>query len=535
LEQQPVDADGPRDEIGTLATAFNTMLGQLRAQVAHIRQSALREQERLEALVAARTEELNDRNADMRRVLDNVGQGFVSVDLGGIMSKERSRIVETWLGSAPVSGSFIEYLAKVAPQSADWIELCWQMLSDGDLPFELALDQLPKQTQVGERWLGLEYRPIFAAQDKLERVLVVISDTTAERQRARAECDEREVTRLFTRVIADRAGFVEFFAEAHSLVSRLAEGGSREQTKNDLHTLKGNTSIFGLDSVVALCHQLEDKLHEGALSKQDLVPLVSRWNELSTKIRALLGEHTDRIEIDDTEYRDILDAVERGTPRLDIRRMLLTWKLEPTEMRLSRIAAQALGLAKRLGKDPLEVRLESGGLRLRREEWSEFWSSVVHVVRNAVDHGLETPDERRSQGKPVPATIDLRTRLDAECFTIEISDNGRGVDWERVRNKALEQGLPTTTKVDLTNALLSSGFSTRDDVTELSGRGVGLSAACEACRKRGGRVEIESSRGQGTTIRFTWPAQVAIEPVVVDALPTSRSSAELTAVKQLSA
>lgn len=533
LDQEPVDAQGTRDEIGTLASAFNTMLGQLRAHVAHIRQSAAREQERLEALVAARTQELNARNADMHQVLDNVGQGFLSVGLDGKMSRERSLILEQWLGSAPESGSFAEYVSQVAPEKASWIELSWQMLIDDLLPVEVTLDQLPKQLSVGEMYLGLEYRPIFGRIAVLDRVLVVISDITAEKQRARAEMDEREVTRLFTRLVADRAGFVEFFAEAHALVTMLSGAGQPiEQVKSQLHTIKGNAAIFGLDSVATTCHELEDKLSEqGNLSVADMSPLATRWNDLSSKIRALVGDHNDRIEIADGEYRDILDAVERGISRHDIRRMLLAWKLEPTEVRLSRIAAQALGRAKRLDKDPLEVRLESGGLRLRREEWSEFWSTIVHVVRNAVDHGLETPDERRAAGKPVPATLQLRTRLDAERFVIEVADNGRGVDWNNVRGKAQRAGLPAARASDLTEALLTNGFSTREGVTDLSGRGVGLAAAREACRKRGGKVEIESVQGQGTTVRFVWPAQAAQEPAAKPIISSALSSAENPAAR----
>jgi two-component system chemotaxis sensor kinase CheA len=392
---------------------------------------------------------------------------------------------------------------------------------------------MPKQLLLGQTHLGLQYRPIFGAQGQVDRVLVVISDITADKQRARAEMDEREVTRLFTRLVADRAGFIEFFAEAHALVTKLSSPDQRlEQVTSQLHTLKGNTAIFGLDSVARICHELEDKLSDqGELSASDMSPLAGRWAELSSKIRTLVGEDSDRIEIADGEYRDILDAVERGIPRHDIRRMLLAWKLEPTEARLSRIAAQALGLAKRLDKDPLEVRLESGGLRLRREEWSEFWSTIVHVVRNAVDHGLETPDERRASGKPVPATLQLRTRLDAERFVVEVSDNGRGVDWNKVRSKAQHAGLPAASTADLTEALLSNGFSTRDGVTDLSGRGVGLAAAADACRKRSGKVEIESVPGQGTTVRFVWPAHVALEPNPRPVIASALSSAENPAAR----
>src|SRR5690606_39134690 len=118
-------------------------------------------------------------------------------------------------------------------------------------------------------------------------------------------------------------------------------------------TLKGNVSLHGLDSVAKLCHQLEEEYAEtGALSQLHLGVLHTRWLELATKVRGLLGDFDVKIEIDDEEYDNILEAIQSGRTRQEIAEMIQAWRLEPTHKRLSRIAEQASALAQRLGKGP---------------------------------------------------------------------------------------------------------------------------------------------------------------------------------------
>ena len=137
------------------------------------------------------------------------------------------------------------------------------------------------------------------------------------------------------------------------------------------------------------------------------------------------------------------------------------------------MAERAKSLASRLGKQPIEIEQDAGSLRLPLEPWSEFWGAFVHVVRNAVDHGLETPAERAAKGKSGLPAIRLSCRRQGSQLVVEVSDNGHGIAWERVRAKAKERGLPHTTQNDLVNALFTDGLSTKDEVSDTSGRGVG--------------------------------------------------------------
>jgi len=516
LERPPVEVAGRVDEIGLVALAFNAMLAHIRELVAQIQKSALDEQRRLESLVSERTRDLDQRNADLKRVLDHVGQGFVSLDRHAKMSRERSRVLGEWFGTGAERESFAELLQAVSPKLAAWFELGWQSLEEGFLPLEVCIDQLPRRASVGERELGFEYRPILEGDGGIKEVLVVVSDVTDSLRRSRAEADEREVTRLFTKLSADRPGFLDFLQEANALVTQITEClRVREDVllKRALHTLKGNAALFGLETVADECHRLEDRLAEGAqLEGEDIEPLCRRWRELGDKVRALVEDQSEKIELDDDEYAEILGALEREVSHAELRRRVKAWRLEPAHARLTRIAAQASALAERLGKAPIRTEINANQVRVERRRWREFWAACAHVVRNAVDHGLETPEEREASGKPVPATLRLSTAVVGDRFQVEFADDGCGIDWTKVRAVARRLGLEAETQRDLEEVLFADGLSTKADVTAVSGRGVGLSAVRQACTRLGGRVEVESTPGRGTTFRFVWPAAAAYVP-----------------------
>jgi two-component system, chemotaxis family, sensor kinase CheA len=527
LDQAPVEAGQARDEIGRVAVAFNTMLGRIRTLVAEIKKTADDEQHRLEALVRERTEELNQRNADLKLVLDNVGQGFVTLDLRGRMSRERSKVVDDWFGPSPESATFASVLGGVNPGLGVWFAMGWEALLDGVLTLELALDQLPKRLCHGGRALELEYRPILGADAELERVLVVVSDITARLLRERAEADERELTRLLTRAVADHAGFIAFVTESTTQVESIDEcshASDPVQLKRALHTLKGNSATYGIETVATLCHSLEDKLDElGRLPREDVVALRDRWHALAAKVKPLASSHDTRLQIEHTEYERILTALEQGAARDEIIALMRRVRLEPAGSRLSRLAEQAAALGVRMGK-PVEVQVEPNDVRLKAEEWSAFWSASVHLIRNAVEHGVELPAEREAMGKPSSAQIALSTRLTDERLTMEFSDTGRGIDWAAVERQARSLGLAVGSKKDLVDALFSDGFTTRRNATELSGRGVGLGAVRQACVELGGTVEVESAPGQGTKFRFSWPACVVTRHLAPPVTGRPRSS-----------
>lgn len=472
----------------------------------------------LEKIVEVRTAQLDARNRDMRLVLDTVHQGFLTVDRSLQMSSEMSAAVSKWFGAAQPGQTLMQYLSPHDASFVQRFELGWDQVVADFLPLELTLDQLPKRLEAVGRQFSVDYNGIQHG-DAVAQVLVMISDITAHVERQRLEAEQHDVMEIMGRVAKDKSGVLEFVREASGLVQQIAAAEITDlpSFKRNLHTLKGNAMIFGVQSISHACHAMENFLEDGGTvpSLETRATLQVAWHKLRDNIAVLLGScESALIEIDDSELETLLHAVLRGESSDKLVRQLRGWKLEPTARRLMRAAEQAQSVATRLQKSSLHVTINDHALRLDPKSWSEFWSVFVHVVRNAVDHGIEDGLERAQQGKPAAGRLSLGTRLDGEELVIEIEDDGRGVDWDRIAQRAASLGLPHATHDDLVEAMFSDGLSTRSEVSEYSGRGVGMSAVRAACRARSGDIRVWSEPTRGTRIEFRFPG-VSITPPAI--------------------
>lgn len=146
---------------------------------------------------------------------------------------------------------------------------------------------------------------------------------------------------------------------------------------------------------------------------------------------------------------------------------------------------------------------------------------LTHLVRNSVDHGIETPEERVAAGKSPRGTLSLRAYHESGQVVMEIGDDGKGLDPDRIGRKAVEKGLLTEadlaglTRAEVTNLIFRAGFSTAETVTNVSGRGVGMDVVRTNIEKIGGTVDLASTPGHGTVVRVTIPLTLAIIPALI--------------------
>ena len=172
-------------------------------------------------------------------------------------------------------------------------------------------------------------------------------------------------------------------------------------------------------------------------------------------------------------------------------------------------------LTRELGKK-IELKLEGGDSELDKGVLEELRGPMAHLLRNSVDHGIELPEERAKLGKPETGTIKIAAYPKGNQIIIEISDDGKGLDLDRIRAKAMEKGYFDEKEAaswgenELTQLIFEPGFSTSKIVTELSGRGVGMDVVKTALERLGGDISIESAKSKGTTIRLTVPFTLGI-------------------------
>jgi two-component system, chemotaxis family, sensor kinase CheA len=432
------------------------------------------------------------------------------VGLDGVMASERSSIVEKWFGRAPDGMKLSDYIRGTDRWAADWLDLGLESLAESALPPELIICQLPTRMQNGQQTWSIAYRPIMGrgGDEKLERLLVVLSDITDELVREQMERDSREMVQLFQRVTADRGGAEQFFEEARALVERIAAADATPETEARLiHTLKGNCALFGVESMVQICHDIESELRsESRTTNQDeREQIVKRWRRITELTGAIFGERRSTIELEDVDLEELLKAIDAKLPAHELAAIANSWRHEPVRLRFTRLADKAIWLAKRLGKNSVTVHTDANGIHLDGRRWAPFWSAFVHAVNNAVDHGIENAETRGARGKTPTGNLWFSAGREGTELHISLRDDGQGIDWGRLAERAKQRGLHNPTTADLVEIMCMDGVSTRDNATATSGRGVGLAALKEVTLSLGGRMEVSSEPGKGTLLLFRFP------------------------------
>ena len=442
-----------------------------------------------------RNRALDARNREMALILDNVGQGFITVSLSGAPSGTCSRAFTTWFGAVSAESRLWTLMLGHEPDLAEWMELGFLSLTNGAMPAEVVLAQLPTRVTRGGHELQIDYRPIG---EPLSSLLVVVTDITAELARDAAERVQRELVAVLETAHRDRPAFLAFIEDTNRILRDCdVATAPLAELRRAVHTLKGNAALFGVLTIAEVCHALETTLGvEGVLGAGAWDALLTAWAEFHTRVDRLLGLTERRtLTVDWDEYQAMLATLDGPTAERFRR-----WAQDPTRPHLERFADEARRLAWQLAKAELDVEIVDNGLAVERERFTGLWAAMIHAVRNAVDHGLETTAERIATGKPAHGHLALRTQVCDGELIIEAEDDGAGIDRAAISTQTTRLGI-----IDDDDAIFMPGLSTAAAITEISGRGIGMSALRESCRELGGRVELSSVRGQGTRVRCIVP------------------------------
>ncbi|WP_325434906.1 chemotaxis protein CheA [Pseudomonas nitroreducens] len=196
----------------------------------------------------------------------------------------------------------------------------------------------------------------------------------------------------------------------------------------------------------------------------------------------------------------------------DLQESVMSIRMLPISFIFSRFPRLVHDTSARLGKQ-VELILQGEHTELDKSVIEKLSDPLTHIVRNSIDHGIETPAERLAAGKPAQGSVKLAASHQGGSVVVEISDDGRGLSRERILAKAREKGLPVhdgMTDAEVWQLIFMPGFSTAEAVTELSGRGVGMDVVRRNIQAMGGRIDIDSAPGMGTRMSIRLPLTLAI-------------------------
>ncbi len=214
---------------------------------------------------------------------------------------------------------------------------------------------------------------------------------------------------------------------------------------------------------------------------------------------------------------DELETVMSSMDRIvgDLQLAVMKTRMQPVKRLFQKFPRVVRDLARMLGKE-VELILEGEDAEMDKTVLEKLEEPLIHLIRNAVDHGIEDPDERERLGKARKGTLRLSAYYHGDRIFIEVADDGRGIDTEKVKAKALEKGLITPdraekmTEKDILFLIFHPGFSTTEGVSQVSGRGVGMDVVMNTVTTFRGTIDIETEHGKGTKITLSFPLTVGI-------------------------
>ncbi|MGY3716929.1 chemotaxis protein CheW [Sutcliffiella cohnii] len=259
----------------------------------------------------------------------------------------------------------------------------------------------------------------------------------------------------------------------------------------------------------------KEKIKKG--SSKTIRVNIERIDQLMNQFEEMV---IDRGRLEDLSKRvgddELIEAVERlSRVSQEMQGMMLSLRMMPIEQVFNRFPKMVRGLAKDLKK---EIVLEISGAEteLDRTVIDEIGDPLVHLLRNSLDHGIESPHKRKQEGKPAEGTITLRAYHSSNHVFIEIEDDGGGINRQKIVDKAIENGVLSSERsqnlpeTEVYNLIFASGFSTADEVSDISGRGVGLDVVRNKIESLGGHIFVDSESGKGSKFSIQLPLTLSV-------------------------
>jgi two-component system chemotaxis sensor kinase CheA len=537
-----------KDEIGTLAFTFDNMIVELKSSREALEDYA----KNLEKKVAERTAELKASNDMISAMVNSLGQGFLIFDERGSCHKIHSLACHDLLEIDPADRPVADVLKVPEGQRARFSDWASTLFIE-PIPFDDLVGLGQKlYTHSHGKHIVLEYKPIRSEEGTISNVVMIATDRTAERDAQLRAQEERAFSEMVVKITRDKAGLTTAVADTRSMLQSLREDGQRQdpsQINHDqvlryLHTIKGAAATYSVSSLKDATHRWEGlliPLHNEGNQQLFQQQLKACEEELSTLLKKFVQETREILGVDMEAYVPALEVpleVSKGflgelLSGLDLgdlaKKFIFHFIAEPISKFFKSYDSAVQSLAERQGKRVNPLQFNGGDLRVIADHYREIFASLVHAFRNAVDHGLETPEEREAANKNPLGTIRVEFKRVSEAgqpwIMIEIADDGRGIDPQAIRKKLVKIGKSELAEnpddLEVIQHVFDRGFSTRDSATDVSGRGIGMDAIRDAVVSLGGDVHISSVMGQGTVLSLKMPD--ISTPSGADTLMTSQT------------
>jgi two-component system chemotaxis sensor kinase CheA len=533
------------DELSVLATSFNWMNKEIKSLLNQKQEMIFQLEDyskNLEVKVEERTIELKTANDFVGAMINSLDQGLFVFDDQLECHDIYTNACENIFGIAPPRKQLTEVLGIRDEHEINNIKQWSKILFSEMIPFDSAVNLGPRTKMTGVdhtdpdfKYVQIDYYPMKDEEEKIKSIVTVGTDKTLEIQAVEKRKENDLYVAMIIKILNNKNHFKSFCDEADSILNQFSNVYDLDQNTVhfDLammlfHTLNGGFGMYSLSKL-----QIEARGYESlvtAAKENGMGPneyndilmnqvdsIRTNFNNVKKELDALLGtsfyggENFKEIPLSaisnlrelikknsSDELRELFDEVAIKEPVIDYFKAY------------EDVCFQA---AEKTNKEFAGIQFLNADLKIEPTQLLEFFNVLIHLFRNCIDHGIETPAVRRELGKDAAGKIIVSFEMlnnDKEnIFCLNIQDDGSGINSEIIRKKYIEKNpnidISNYTENEIINIIFDPFFSTRDEVSALSGRGVGMSAIKEVVEKLNGRIEIETAVGRGSSFLFFIP------------------------------
>lgn len=508
------------DEIGRSVVAFNMMVNRIQESSALLKQ----------------------KTADIQAMLQNMPQGILTITGGNRVHPEYSAYIEAILDTKDIAGRDLMDLVfastnlgsdALAQVEATIFACIGEDVMNFDFNKHLLAGEIERSMPDKRvKVLDLSWSPITDESNNIARMMLCVRDVTELRElAAEANKQKRELEIIGEILSISQEKFHEFITaslrfvdENELLIRENPERNPEVVTKlfRNMHTIKGNARTYGLHYLTNVVHEAEQPyvelnkphpdiawdhatLMESLFSVKDMLEHYARINEVSLgrKGPGRRGGIEHFLMIDKQQIHETIHRLEKAnTGNLHellavhdaVRKALRLLGTERIVEILEGIFDSLPALAKELGKVPPIIDVQDNGYVVHNQAGGLLKNVFMHLLRNSMDHGLESTDERLAQNKPLAGTIRLEMDVRDGLLQIRLGDDGRGLGLARIRESAIEKGLINPEEQlgdeEIADLIFRPGFSTAERVTEVSGRGIGMDAVQSFVKRENGTIRL---------------------------------------------
>ena len=483
----------------------------------------------MERIAAERQRSEAEKRAEIlkqtKEILDNLVEGFFTVDtslnIGDSVSSACNRIFQVDIAGKPLGGCL-----NLEPDKEILIKMGFSQIFENFIPTEVTLSSLPARakTQSG-KIIELHYNVMVDEAGNPKKIIVIAADITLailERFRAKARDD---MNRVLIHILRNEDSFRNFLGDFKKECEAIRQEKDLQVIKRLFHTMKGNSAAYGLEQISKKIQLVETQLEKIEANETGYTKIGKYAAIVEGHLKKFLENHHELLQIDYAKAQtnrftlteDTLSELYRiaEVSPLDVKKDLETIldaiKRKPVSLYTSIFRTRVQKLSGALHK---KINLDLNGLDLRinYELLNDVMKNLIHVINNSCDHGIELPAKRKALGKSETGTLRVSfERPEHAYLNIVIEDDGAGIDGKKLVKKSLAAGIITAEEAgklslqESYNLIFRDNVSTKETVSDISGRGVGMSALKREVELLHGTITIQSTPQKGTRFDITIP------------------------------